>query len=139
MSALTHTAVALLALAVYFAVSWRVGDRFPFSRYVMYAKLRGRTEGAVLSVRVAGQEVAPTSLEAFVGIDPAQIRPDGFPCSQEWVVHETRRWVEDHPGEADSADAVAVEFGFRIVTMERFVLAERWVPLAAGTARRVRR
>jgi hypothetical protein len=136
---LTHVAVALVALAVYCLVSLQVGDRFPFSRYVMYAQLKGRTEGAVLGLRVAGKEVPATSLEGFVGLDPSRIDARGYPCSQEWAVHETRRWVEEHQGALPSADSVPVEVGFRIVSVEQFRLLERWVPLTAGTAQRVRR
>lgn len=125
---------AAAAMVVYMLVSFRVGDRFPFSRYSMYASVRQRTEGAVFSVRVGGVETPVARLDRFVGIDPDALSPRGFPCSQEWVVWEVRRWVGDHLADRADADAVAVELGFRLVRLQDGRLEERFVPLAAGRA-----
>ena len=137
MAALTGALWALSALMVYVTLSLRVGDVFPFSKYSMYARLRERVEGAVLFVTYDGVEVAPTALTDFVGLEPAKISAAGFPCSQEWVVHETRRWVEDHLG-ATGPDHRRVELGFRIIRMEAYKLTERREVLTSGAARRRR-
>lgn len=127
---------AFTAFFTYMAVSLLVGDTFPFSRYSMYAKLRNRVEGAVFAVRVAGQLVPVGELERFVGVDPAKVDPEGYPCSQQWVVYEARRWIEAN-GAAEADDtSVEVEVGFRILRLERFVLQERWAPLTSGRAHR---
>lgn len=127
---------ALAAGLIYAAIALRFPDRYPFATYSMYAKLRDRVEGAVLYVRVGDELVSIGELEAFAGLDPAAIRPDGYPCSQEWVVWETRRWIEANLAGAPREGAVDVEIGFRILRVENFVLHERRVPLAAGRASR---
>lgn len=127
---------ALGAGLVYSAIALRFPDRYPFATYSMYAKLRDRVEGAVLYVRVGEELVSIGALEAFAGLDPALVTPAGYPCSQEWVVWEARRWIETNlVGEARPG-AVDVEVGFRILRVENFVLNERRVPLASGRASR---
>ena len=126
------------ALLVYAAISLAVGDVFPFSRYSMYAKLRGRVEGAVFAVRVGEARVPIGELEGFAGLDPEKVSPDGYPCSQQWVVFEAKRWIEHHRVDTPAADAVDIEIGFRILRLEAFTLHERWAPLTAGRARRRR-
>lgn len=102
-----EAAIAAIAALAYGAVSWFTGDLFPFSRYSMYAKLRGRTEGAVLYVEVDGVERPFHEVVAWSGIDPERIRADGVPCSLHWVVLETQRWVRQHQAElADGAEVV---------------------------------
>jgi hypothetical protein len=129
-------AFASVAAVVYAAVSLRVGDRFPFSRYSMYAKLRDRREGAVLYVTADGRDTGIHTLDAFHGIDPDHVTFDGYPCSQQWVVVEAQSWVRRHVSATAPADAVPVEIGFRILRVEGTVLHERRAVLARGTARR---
>lgn len=123
------------AMILYSIVAMRVGDTFPFSKYSMYARLRGRVEGAVLSVRAAGKEVRAAQLCDFVGVDPALVTPDGYPCSQQWAVYEVQRWIADNQAAEAGADAVEVEVGFRIIRVEAFRLEERFVSLSKGRAR----
>lgn len=121
-------------MVAYAALSLAFGEVFPFSRYSMYAKLRGRTEGAVLSVRADGAEVDVARLHEFVGIDAEKVDTAGYPCSQSWVVTEARRWITDHPGSSAASPEVDVEIGFRILHLDKFTLHERWVPLTRGRA-----
>lgn len=132
---MTATLWSLGAMILYGVVASRVGDSFPFSMYSMYARLRGRVEGAVLSVRVAGQEVRAAQLRDFVGVDPVLVTPDGYPCSQQWAVYEVQRWIAEHQATEAAADAVEVEVGFRVIRVEQFRLEERFVLLTAGSAR----
>ncbi|GDX80548.1 hypothetical protein LBMAG42_23590 [Deltaproteobacteria bacterium] len=125
---------ALGAGLVYAAIALRFPDRYPFATYSMYAKLRDRVEGAVLYVRVGEELVSIGALEAFAGLDAALVTPKGYPCSQEWVVWETRRWIEANLATEARPDAVDVEVGFRILRVENFVLHERCVVLASGRA-----
>jgi hypothetical protein len=125
---------ALACGGVYALTSWLVGDIFPFSRYAMYAGLRGRTEGAVLYVRVGEAFVDVQELLDFDGVDPAKIQVQGWPCSQEWQVVEARRWVEAHPGSGREA----VEVGFRVIRVREGAIEERLVPVTTGRARRAR-
>lgn len=130
---LTSALWASTAMVVYALISLRVGDWFPFSKYSMYAALSGRVTGAVLYVEADGQPANIVRLDQFSGIDPGHIDPKGHPCSQQWVVWETQRWVAEHldpnaPGEVD------VEIGFRLVTVEQFRLSETRVALARGRA-----
>jgi hypothetical protein len=121
-------------MGAYVAASLRVGEAFVLSRYEMYAELRGRAEGAIFYVRAGDALVGAQRLDRFVGVDTNALTPTGFPCSQEWVVWETRRWIEDHRAPAARDDAVPVELGFRIVSVRDFRLSERVVPLARGHA-----
>ncbi len=125
---------ALAAGLIYSAIALRFPDRYPFATYSMYAKLRDRVEGAVLYVRVGEALVSIGQLEAFVGVDPALVSPQGYPCSQEWVVWETRRWIEANVAPTEREGAVDVEIGFRILRIERFQLQERREPLVTGRA-----
>ncbi len=130
---------ALAGLFAYMAISLRLGDAFPFSKYSMYAGLKGRDEGAVLSVRVGGVETPVASLDRFVGIDPAAIDAAGRPCSQQWVVVEVRRWVAEHLAAEAGPDAVEVELGFRHLRVDGHVLTERFERVAIGRAHPRRR
>jgi hypothetical protein len=127
--------IALAAALAYSAVSLWVGDRFPFSRYSMYARLRGRTEGAVLVVRADGVEVAFDRVVAWRGIAPAAMDPHGVPCSLHWVVLEAQRWVGQHTvGEEEELPSV-IEVGWRILSLEPGKLNERFEWRATGQGR----
>lgn len=132
---MTEVLVGLVAALIYIAISLAVGDRFPFSRYAMYADLTGRKEGAVLYVRAADRFVAPDDLDAVHGIDVAALNPRGVPCSQEWLVHEAKRWLEAHVSEAAPENAVTVEIGWRMLRVEDGVVHERLQPITHGTGR----
>jgi hypothetical protein len=111
-------AVALVACVLYVAVSLVVGDRFPFSKYSMYASLGQRSEGAVLYVQAGACFVSPDQLEAVHGLDVPALDPKRVPCSQQWVVYEAQRWLENHGVDAPPADGVEVEVGYRMLKVE---------------------
>ena len=107
--------IAIVAALVYGAISWRLGDVFPFSRYAMYADLGGRDEGAVLYVRVDGRDVGFDEVVAWHGVDPEAIEPFTVPCSLHWVVFEAQRWISEHSAPTAEGSPDAVEIGFRLL------------------------
>jgi hypothetical protein len=124
--------IAACAAVIYGGIAWIVGDRFPFSRYSMYADVGGRQEGAVLVVRVGGREVDFHEVVAWKGVDPARIEPFSVPCSLHWVVFEAQRWISEHAGEA----TMELEIGYRILRVEPDgTFSERFVERARGWGR----
>lgn len=133
---LTGTLIALIAAVVYIVVSLLVGDRFPFSRYCMYADLGTRTEGAVLYLKAAGRFVAPDELGAVHGLDVEALDPRSRPCSQQWLVYEAQRWLRDHSVEGELEGGVDVEAGYRMLSVDSDGLVEeRLEPVTRGTGR----
>ncbi|MES2642969.1 MAG: hypothetical protein V4850_26025 [Myxococcota bacterium] len=128
--------VAILAAVVYGVISWCVGDRFPFSRYAMYADLEGRREGAVLVVHADGREVEFQDVAAWHGIAPEVIEPFTVPCSLHWVVFEAQKWIRDRTAASPEGLGVRIDVGYRIfrVTPEGDVV-ERIVPRGSGVGR----
>lgn len=128
--------VALAALASYVVISLLVGDRFPFSRYSMYARLTHRREGAVLYVKAGEVFVAPDDLELVSGLDVPALDPKRVPCSQEWPVYEAQRWLTLHSVDEPPKDAVRVEVGYRILSVGADgVLSMRLDPVTVGRGR----
>jgi hypothetical protein len=132
---LVEVVVGLIAALVYIAISLVVGDRFPFSRYAMYADLTSRREGAVLYIRADDRFVAPDDLDAVHGIDVAALNPRGVPCSQEWLVHEAQRWLSTHLVESAPERGVPVEIGWRMLRVEDGTVHERLDPVTRGSGR----
>ncbi len=110
--------IALAAMAVYIVISLLVGDRFPFSRYSMYANLTQREQGAVFFVRAGDRFVAADELDAVWGIDVPALDPKLVPCSQQWLVYEAQRWLESHLVEAPPEDSLPLEIGYRMLKVE---------------------
>jgi hypothetical protein len=109
---------AAAAAAAYFVVSLIIGDRFPFSRYAMYARERGRKTGAVPVFLADGKPVWVDSLVRF-RFDADKIHTRTVPCSLEWQVHEMRRWVASHQAPEDAGDGpVRLQFGFRMLSID---------------------
>ena len=110
---------APLAAVVYAAVSTLVGDRFPFSRYSMYASTAVRDHGAV-PVFLADAEPAPIdAFDRFAGLDPDTLYPKGLACSLEWQVHEAKRWIRGHRAAfGEEPGPVKVAFGFVILRVD---------------------
>jgi len=132
----TAILIAGIAAIVYMVISLAVGDRFPFSRYSMYANLTTRKEGAVLYIKAGDAFVAPDDLEAVHGLDVPAMNPRKVPCSQQWLVYEAQRWLDDHRAEAPPDNAVAVEIGYRMLRVEDDgSLSERLDPVTRGTGR----
>ena len=67
--------IAACAAVIYGTLAWILGDQYPFSRYAMYADLGGRSEGAVLVVRIGGREVDFQDVVAWSGVNPELIEP----------------------------------------------------------------
>jgi hypothetical protein len=131
----TEIVVGLVAALVYMAISLAVGDRFPFSRYAMYADLTTRREGAVLYIRANDRFVVPDDLDVVHGIDVPALNPRRVPCSQEWLVYEAQRWLETHLVEEAPDPGVPVEIGWRMLRVEDGVVHERLEPVTRGTGR----
>lgn len=130
------TLIALVAMLLYMAISLRVGDRFPFSKYSMYADLRTRDEGAVLYVRLGERFVDPDQLEAVHGLDVEALDPKKRPCSQQWLVYEAQRWLRDHTVASVPDGGELVEVGWRLLRIEPDgSLSERLEPMTRGTGR----
>lgn len=128
--------VALVALVLYVGISLAVGDRFPFSRYSMYARLTHRREGAVLYVKAGERFVAPDELEAVFGLDVPALDPKRVPCSQEWLVYEAQRWLENHLVKTELPDGVPVEIGYRMLSVnEDGLVSMRLAPVTKGTGK----
>mgnify|MGYP001480237886 CR=1 FL=1 len=131
---MTGAIVALVACVAYVLVSLVVGDRYPFSRYSMYARLTTRSEGAVLYVRAGDRFVRPEALAVVHGLDIAIVQPRGKPCSQEWLVYEAQRWLEQHSGKSPPENGVPVEVGWRMLRVDAAgMLHERLEPITSGT------
>lgn len=128
--------VALVALVLYVGISLWVGDRFPFSRYSMYARLTHRREGAVLYVKAGERFVAPDELVEVVGLDVPALDPKRVPCSQEWLVYEAQRWLENHSVDRVSDGAIPVEVGYRMLGVGADgVVSMRLRPVTSGSGR----
>lgn len=105
--------------AVYFVVSRVVGDRFPFSRYAMYASTAMRLEGGVPLFRADGRDARIDDFVDFVGIDPAAIYPAGIPCSLEWRVREWQRWLSAHRSDVAGVEGpIRIQIGFRMLRVD---------------------
>ena len=125
--------VALAACTAYIVISLVVGDRYPFSRYSMYAQLTTRKEGAVLYVKVGEDFVPSYFVEEVSGLDLAVIEPRKVPCSQEWLVYEAQRWLRNHTVETPSEGALPIEVGWRMLRVdEAGELHQRLVPITRG-------
>ncbi len=132
---MTESLIALIAAIAYVLISLAVGDRFPFSRYSMYADLTTREEGAVLYIRAAERFIAPDDLDAVHGIEVSALSPKGIPCSQEWLVHEAQRWLGNHRVDHPPEDGVPVEVGWRMLRVQEGAVHERLQPVARGIGR----
>lgn len=128
--------IAICAALIYGGISWKVGDRFPFSRYAMYADLEGRREGAVLVVHADGREVEFQDVAVWHGITPEVIEPFSVPCSLHWVVFEAQKWIRDHTAASPEGLTVRIEVGYRIFrVLPDGDVTERIEPRAAGLGR----
>lgn len=129
---------AVLGAALYFGVSLLVGDRFPFSRYSMYARTANRDNAAAPFFRAAGEDVRMDQYTDFSGLDPRRMRPEVGDCSVMWKVEEAMRWVERHPAppDAPAEGRVAVEWGFHVITVDDDgAVHEEPIIVLRGTAR----
>ncbi len=122
--------------AGYFLLCLRLGERFPFSKYSMYAVTARRKAGAVPVFLADGRPAPIERYTAFSGIDPERISPPPSTCSLEWRVHELRRWLSSHRSEPGAAPGpVSVAVGYRLLALgPDGRLAERLKLVARGSA-----
>src|SRR5690606_13597503 len=75
------TRAAAAAFACYVAMAWLVGERFPFSRFSMYASLGTYRQSHVPVFLADGHPAEARSFHRFAGIDPEVIAPGTRICS----------------------------------------------------------
>ena len=128
--------VALVACILYIVISLLVGDRFPFSRYSMYATLTRRQEGAVLYLKMGERFIAADELVEIHGLDVPALDPKRVPCSQQWAVYEAQRWLSAHSVKTAPKDGAPVEAGYRMLRVEADgSISMRLIPLTSGVGR----
>jgi hypothetical protein len=127
---------AVCAFAIYLGGSLALGERFPFSRFSMYADVAGRAEGAVPVFLADGEPASPHAFTGFAGIDPDGLLPRDIPCSLEYVVADAARWIRTHPAsEGRRGEGARFQVGYRILTIDaRGGLSERLRIVAEGRA-----
>jgi hypothetical protein len=68
------------------------------------------------------------------GLDLGAIDPRERPCSQEWLIHEAKRWLESHTVPEPPPGGIAVEVGYRMLRVDDDGrLHERLDPVTRGT------
>lgn len=127
--------VAAAAALIYGALCLLLGERTPFSRFGMYARLQGYTEAARPWARVEGQLCPISTLRALAPVDLDPLRPGPYPCSQTWAALRDLRWIESHVGPGPFADRVELGLLWWSVD-EQGRLHQRFEPRCATTGRR---
>lgn len=128
---------ALVGFSAWFAVAGLIGERWPSSRFPMYAEMA--PDGAIPVLLVDGEPVPPEALVDFHGCPPDRVRiPKGTPTRMGWRQDEIQRWVASHT--ADAPGDVTVRFGHVTLVADPAGprLADDFVLLCEGTARRPR-
>lgn len=112
-------AFALTAFLVYGVVSLVVGERFVFSRYSMYARLSGRTVGAIPYIRAGTRWIDADQIDAVFGLDFSALDATGVPCSELWAVAEAERWLRSREVNAPEETFVPIDVGFRFIEITK--------------------
>lgn len=126
---------AAVGFLVYLTLASLAGEVWPLSRYPMYAHMK--PEGAIPLMLVDGEPALPEDFEAFHGCGPGDVRiPRGTPSRMGWRMDEVQRWLASHSGAAPGD--VPVRFGHATLalTPDGPRLADDFVLLCEGTARR---
>lgn len=126
--------VALL----YATVGWYVRDLYPFSAYALYASATDRSSGAVPAFFVNGKAARLIDYIDFTGMDADKVSFVGFECAHHWMVHESRRWIDEHQADEPVGPDEGVEavWGFQIFRIdEDGEIHERFEPVVTGRAR----
>lgn len=126
---------ALVAFVLAVLASEALGEVPPLSRLPMYAALDASRTTAVLSMRVDGRVVDPTSLDRFTGEALLSLPwPERVPCTMRWFRDETRAYVSAHAGDHDGP--LVVQWGYVLVGWREGSVGElgAFVPLAEGHA-----
>jgi hypothetical protein len=105
---------ALLSFTIYFSLSTLIGEIYPFSRYEMYA-YTGYLRGAVLVVESDGVAADIRDFEAFVDVDPSELRyPQGENYGQVYLLDVLRHYVATHQATTHEAAREATRRGARV-------------------------
>jgi len=125
----------LIWFAIYWVTAFWFEDAFVISSYRMYSPTADRDHGAMPTFRVEGVQARLIDYHRFSGIDPVQVHWGEYACSHQWMVHEARRWIEEHPDDGSGGPTVEVDWGFRIfrVSPEGHV-SDDYVPIVRGRA-----
>ena len=106
--------IAPAVFCLYLAGCFLFGNRFPFSKFELYAEAANRDAGAVPVFFADGHEAKIWEYTGFQGLDPSGFLPADIPTSLTWMVEEAQRWVQEHAS-AEEAGPVKVAFGFRVL------------------------
>lgn len=130
------TRAAAAAFACYVAMAWLVGERFPFSRFSMYASLGTYRQSHVPVFLADGHPAEARSFHRFAGIDPEVIAPGTRICSLNHRIDEDARWIAAHrAGVGEAPGPVMVAYGFVPIRLEEDRIERGRVEIVArGTA-----
>jgi hypothetical protein len=121
------------AFAIYLGGGLFFGERFPFSRFSMYADIAARDRGAIPVFLADGVDTEPRTFRSFSGLDPARFRaPEGVVSTLDYVVNERAAWVAAHP--ADTPGPIRIEVGFDLVRLDHGVIVHDVRVVEDGTA-----
>jgi hypothetical protein len=127
---------ASLAFVVYGLIGWFVKNLYPFSAYSMYASVAAMRDSNVPVFYAAGEEASIADYVAFEGFGSGDMWPEPRRCTLMWMVHEARRWVDEHPAGAGDAPEVPVAWGFwRVEILEGGAIARHLEIVCRGRAR----
>ena len=130
----TLALVAPVACVLFSVGCLLLGNRYPFSKFELYADAGHRSAGAVPLFLADGQEANISDYTAFSGLVTEEFLPSNIPTSVTWMVEEARRWVDDHPA-TDGEGPTKVAFGFRILRIgDDGTIVEEQRLLQKGTA-----
>lgn len=131
-----RTKAATVAFTGYVVAALLLGEVFPFSRFAMYAKGAGRSEGFVPTLLADGTVTDVRALDRFSGIEPDAMGPGRRPCSLGYRVEEDRRWVAAHSSpDGAPPGPVRVEYGYRrIRVVDGRVVRDGLEVVARGSA-----
>jgi hypothetical protein len=125
---------ALIAFVLYLAGAFALGDRFPFSRYDMYAASARRDRGAVPLFLADGVPTEIHDWDRFAGLDGTLV-PDDLPTSLRHAIDEAERWIAQHRApEGAPPGPVRIQVAVRLLSVDDGVLRESTRIVAEGTA-----
>tara|TARA_B100000530_G_C15668773_1_gene373401 strand:- start:2 stop:421 length:420 start_codon:yes stop_codon:yes gene_type:complete len=127
------TIIAGLTFFVFGYASWHIGERFPFSRYDMYA--HPAVGGAVPVIQADGKWVPLSRLRDIHGIDPEQLQlPVRVAGNMEFRIEEIQDYIRANRGNRPGPVAIRIGFTFVRMTDEVPVLDEHITVIAEGSA-----
>ena len=127
--------VALAAFAVFFVGGLDVGERYPFSRFSMYAAIAPREEAAIPTFRANGRDINPEALTGFFALNPDGLAaPEGIVTSTDHILRERAAWIRANG--ATAPGPVTVEIGWELwrIDPKTGALTRRALLLQTGSA-----